>query len=189
MASDATNVLMLESNRLYLRPWQMEDASILYEISKDEEIGPRCGWSPHTSIEHSCFILKNILMVEDTYAIVLKENNTVIGNIALMHSKDSNFARNENEGEVGFWLDKKYWNKGYMQEALHTILHYAFLTKDFSHIWAGYFEDNNVSKHIQEKTGFTYHHTVENLYVHALHKKVQLNANVLKKEDYLKKYA
>ena len=48
MASDATNVLMLESNRLYLRPWQMEDASILYEISKDEEIGPRCGWSPHT---------------------------------------------------------------------------------------------------------------------------------------------
>ena len=126
MASDATNVLMLESNRLYLRPWQMEDASILYEISKDEEIGPRCGWSPHTSIEHSCFILKNILMVEDTYAIVLKENNTVIGNIALMHSKDSNFARNENEGEVGFWLDKKHWNKGFTTEACKKLLEYLF---------------------------------------------------------------
>lgn len=175
---------MIETKRFYLRPWQIEDAPILYEICKDPKIGPICGWSPHTSIEYSCFVLKNILMNDDTYAILLKENNTIIGNISLMPMKHSNFARNEKEGEIGFWLHTKYWNQGYMSEIVNALLSFAFQEKGLHLIWAGYFEENLASKRVQEKNGFTYAYTIHDLYVDALHKKTNLYVNKITIEEW-----
>ena len=59
MVSDAFNSMkIIENKKVYLRPWKMEDVNDLYNIAKHPEIGPMCGWTPHTCIEHSAFILK-----------------------------------------------------------------------------------------------------------------------------------
>ena len=74
---------MLESKRLRLRPWKITDGDILYDLAKDPEVGIPCGWQPHTRPMESQIILEDVLMNDETYAIVLKETNQVIGNIAL----------------------------------------------------------------------------------------------------------
>ena len=44
---------MLETQRLILRPWKLEDAGDLYEYAKDPAIGPPAGWPPHTAVPES----------------------------------------------------------------------------------------------------------------------------------------
>ena len=45
--------MILETERLILRPWEESDAESLYEYAKDPQIGPIAGWPQHTSMENS----------------------------------------------------------------------------------------------------------------------------------------
>jgi len=76
--------MYLETERLFLRPWKKEDAKALYELAKDPKIGPAAGWEPHESVEESETIIETILSVPETYAVFLKEENTLIGCVGLM---------------------------------------------------------------------------------------------------------
>ena len=38
---------MLETKRLILRPWQVEDAESCYRYAKNPNIGPKAGWPVH----------------------------------------------------------------------------------------------------------------------------------------------
>ena len=64
---------MLQTKRLILRPWQERDAQSLYEYAKDPEVGPPAGWPPHTSVENSREIIRNVLSSPETYAVCLKD--------------------------------------------------------------------------------------------------------------------
>ena len=39
--------MILHTERLILRPWDVSDAQSLYEYAKDPEVGPIAGWPPH----------------------------------------------------------------------------------------------------------------------------------------------
>lgn len=41
----------METARLYLRSWKLTDSSSLFKYASDLKVGPRIGWSPHTSID------------------------------------------------------------------------------------------------------------------------------------------
>lgn len=69
----------METQRLILRPWTENDAESLYNYAKDPAIGPIAGWPPHTSVENSREIIRDILSAPETYAVVLKETNEPIG--------------------------------------------------------------------------------------------------------------
>ncbi len=75
----------LETERLILREWKLEDAADLYEYAKTELVGPNAGWKPHQTIDESRGIIKKFIENQDTYAIVLKESGKVIGSIGLHH--------------------------------------------------------------------------------------------------------
>ena len=62
----------LETKRLILRPWCDEDAEELYKYAKDPDVGPIAGWPVHTSVENSLEIIKDVLSVVGTYAVILK---------------------------------------------------------------------------------------------------------------------
>ena len=47
-------MIMIETERLILRPWQETEAGILYKYACDPDIGPIAGWPPHTSVERDC---------------------------------------------------------------------------------------------------------------------------------------
>ena len=63
---------MLETERLLLRKWEESDAEECYRYAKDPRVGPIAGWPVHTSVEISRQVIRDILAVPETYAIVLK---------------------------------------------------------------------------------------------------------------------
>ena len=45
--------MILETERLILRPWTEQDAEVLYSLARDPRVGPAAGWAVHTSVENS----------------------------------------------------------------------------------------------------------------------------------------
>ena len=58
MCGELKSKMILETERLILRPWNETDAESLYEYAKDDRVGPIAGWPPHTSVENSREVIK-----------------------------------------------------------------------------------------------------------------------------------
>ena len=71
----------------------------------------------------------------------------------------TDMTNRDNECELGYWLGKPFWGKGYMPEAAREIIRHGFEELGMHTIWCGYYEGNQKSKRVQEKVGFLYHHT------------------------------
>lgn len=56
------------------------------------------------------------------------------------------------EIEIGYFIDSKEWNKGYATEALKVAIEELFRI-GFKRVVAGYFEDNPASGRVMEKSG------------------------------------
>ena len=50
--------MILETERLILRPWEESDANDLFQYASNPEVGPIAGWPVHTSVENSKEIIK-----------------------------------------------------------------------------------------------------------------------------------
>lgn len=154
----------LETKRLILRPWQPSDAAELYQYAKDDKVGPIAGWPVHTSVENSREIISGVLSKEGTYAVVLKATDLPVGSIGLMVGKDSNLELPETEAEIGYWIGVPYWGQGLIPEAVQELMRYAFEELHIEKLWCGYFAGNEKSRRVQEKCGFIYHYTNENIH-------------------------
>lgn len=155
--------MTLETKRLILRSWCESDANDLYELASNPNIGPMAGWEPHSSIEQSREIINKVLSAPNTFAVCLKTDNRAIGCVTLMIGKNSNIGLPENEGEIGFWLGEPFWGQGIIPEAVKGVLKYGFSELNLQKIWCGYFDGNIKSKRVQEKCGFVYRYTKENV--------------------------
>ena len=154
--------MIIETERLILRPWEGSDAESLYEYAKDPRIGPAAGWSVHTSVENSRQIIADVLSGPETYAVCLKTDNRAIGSVGLFPPKQAHVEMGENELEIGFWIAVPFWGNGYIPEAVRALQKHAFEELGSTAIWCGYYEGNEKSKRAQEKCGFIYDHTEEN---------------------------
>ncbi|MBE6589680.1 MAG: GNAT family N-acetyltransferase [Ruminococcaceae bacterium] len=154
--------MILQTTRLILRPWCEDDAKDLYKYASDPMVGPPAGWMPHTSVENSREVIKNVLSAPETYAVCLKENGEPVGSIGL-HRKD--LAERNDEYELGYWIGKPFWGHGLIPEASREMLRHAFEDLGMNRIWCAYYDGNHKSRRVQEKLGFIYHHTTEGLEV------------------------
>lgn len=178
--------MKLETEHLILRPWLETDAEDLYQYAKDPEVGPIAGWPVHTSIENSREIIRDVLSAEETYAVCLKSDNRAIGSIGLMIGKNCNLGLSETEAEIGYWIGKPFWGQGLIPEAVREMLRYGFLELNLEKIWCAYFEGNEKSRRVQEKCGFTYHHTNQDVYWKMLDEILTEHVNCLTKEDWIR---
>ena len=151
--------MILETERLILRPWEESDAESLYEYAKDERVGPIAGWPVHADVENSREIIRAVLSVPETNAVCLKEDNRAIGSVGLLIGKASNLDIPDTEGEIGYWIGVPFWGQGLIPEAVRELIRHAFCDLKLKRLWCGYFEGNEKSKRAQEKCGFVYHHT------------------------------
>lgn len=177
--------MVLTTNRLILRPWEESDAENLYKYACDPEVGPIAGWPIHTSIENSLDIICNVLSAKETYAVVDRNTGCAIGSIGLMIGKASNIGIPDTEAELGYWIAVPYWGKGLIPEAVHEILRYAFEELNLDKVWCAYFDGNNKSKRVQEKCGFKYKYTKENVLCSLLNEVRTEHITCLKKEDWI----
>lgn len=173
---------IIKAERLVLRPWRETDADSLYEYAKDPAVGPIAGWRPHTSVEDSLSIIQNVLNGSECYAICEKENNRVIGSIELRLNGHTDMTDKDDECELGYWLGKPFWGRGYMPEAANEVLRRAFEEIGMARVWCGYYEGNIKSKRVQEKLGFVYHHTCDNVPVPLMNEVRVGHTNVMNRE-------
>lgn len=143
----------LETSRLILRDWQLTDAEDLFAYASLSTVGPLAGWAPHQSVQESLSIINRFIEQNDTWAIVLKEENRVIGSIGLHRRMDisGRFAT-----ELGYVLSTPYEGNGYMTEAVKKVLHYAFDELKTPLIKVYHFVDNHKSERVIEKCGFIF---------------------------------
>lgn len=157
---DVTN-LFLESERLLLRPWKLSDLDDFYEYASVPGVGEMAGWPHHTDIKISEQILKNFMDEKNVLALVLKENNKVIGSFGFHHSwaeKDPRFEHLKSV-EIGYVLSRDYWGKGLMPEAIQRVIPYLFEDIKLDAITVGHFTHNNQSRRVIEKCGFQFMQT------------------------------
>ena len=159
--------MILETERLILRPWTEVDAPALYRYAKEPVIGQSTDWPPHTSVENSREIIRTVLSSHETYAVALKETGEPVGSVGLLFGENGHTPLAEREAEVGYWIGLPYWGQGLIPEAVRALIEHAFVDLDCTCLWCTCFEENTRSRRVMEKCGFRYHHT--DCEIHTVH--------------------
>lgn len=143
----------LETERLLLRPYKMEDAPIVTPLLNNYNVSR---WTvnipyPYELKDAESFIEKVteswIKEAGVTFAIVLKGSGDLIGACGAD-------LREEGEYELGYWLAEPYWGKGYMSEVVMALVSYLKDKKKPTRIYAGHDPENVGSEKVLLKAGF-----------------------------------
>lgn len=171
----------METERLILRKWKETDAEDLFEYARAPDVGPIAGWPPHGSVEESLDVIRNVFDGAECYAICEKENGKAIGAIELKLNGNTDMTERDDECELGYWLGKPFWGRGYMPEAAKEIIRHGFEDLGMNAIWCGYYDGNRKSARVQEKLGFVYHHTYNEVPVPLLNEVRVGHTNIMTK--------
>ncbi len=149
---------VLETERMILRPWKETDIDDFFEYASVDGVGQAAGWKPHESKEESAQILQLFIEEKKTFAIVLKENNKVIGSIGLekMYLDLGEPYTSRKGREIGYVLSKDYWGHGLMTEAVQEVIRYCFQNVGCDFLLVDHFEKNHRSQRVIEKCGFKF---------------------------------
>jgi len=151
--------VILETDRLILRTWELKDLDDFFEYASVEGVGEKAGWEHHKSKDKSLEILKMFIEEKKVFAIVLKENQKVIGSIGIEELSEELDKDLDNllGRELGYVLNKDYWNKGIMKEAVSKVVDYCFNTLKLNFLMASYFNYNIASKRVLENLNFKFY--------------------------------
>lgn len=175
--------MIIETERMYIRPWKIEDAQSYYELTKDPRIGPAAGFPTPKNPEEGKKIVQFLTTLWGFYALVLKDTSEVIGSIQILIGESSNFHIADDEGELGFWIGAPYWRKGFATEAIKEMIAFGFEDLQLKKIWCGYFSDNTASKELQQKCGFSKHHIMDKVQTLTGEEKVEIVTCITKSAD------
>ncbi len=174
---------ILETRRLILREWKLNDSADLYEYASHPDVGPNAGWKIHESELESKGIIQMFIEFQESYAIELKENKKVIGSVGL-HKSSPNTDTNKKSYEIGYVLNPKFWGLGIIPEAVEEIKAYGFNVLKADEIWCGHFDFNDRSRRVNEKCYFLYQFTKEEILNQLDDKVVKTLYYKITKEDY-----
>lgn len=82
-----------------------------------------------------------------TFAMTLREEGSLIGAIGLGRKNAHGAA------ELGYWVGKPYWHRGYCTEAARAVLGYGFHELCLHRIYAYHFSRNPASGRVMQKIG------------------------------------
>lgn len=143
----------LETERLILRPFSLEDSERVSELAGVKEIAENTTTIPHPYERemaeawigmHKEQFKKGENVV---FAVCLKRSGELIGAMGLILKQD------HDRGELGYWIGLPYWNHGYCTEAARAVIAYGFETFNLNRIAAIHFTRNPASGRVLEKIG------------------------------------
>jgi RimJ/RimL family protein N-acetyltransferase len=108
--------------KCYLSPISLDDAEIFTSWLNDIEV------TKNLTLAHDCISLNSEkellpkLADSHNYSIIDLEKDEIIGNCGLMDMNNYNRT-----AEIGIFIgDKRYWSRGYGNEAMSLLLDYSF---------------------------------------------------------------
>ena len=144
----------LQTERLLLRRFGIEDAEEFYRnVTSDSKVNKFLTWPVHKDVEETRELLTGWVERYENperycWAIVLKENEQLIGTIAAPTIKN----RTET-AEVTYCIGSAWWGLGIVTEALSEVIRYLFEEILVNRIEAGYDIKNPASGRVLEKVG------------------------------------
>ena len=150
-------MIILESDRLYVRRYELADLDNFHLLNSDPEV-MRYIRPVKTFEESREFLNENISFYHlhpglGRWALLNKQNDRFVGSVSLLpleYSKDVH---------IGYALLKPYWGFGYASEILKAGIQYAFEALKLSSLTAVTYPENLASQKVLLKNGFGFEKT------------------------------
>lgn len=120
--------MKIETNRLTVHNFVKEDASDLHKIFGDAETMKYCE-QPYDFEKTKKFLNEFCIAQEGAVAAAHKQSGKVIGYILFNEYSERIY-------EMGWFFNRKYWQKGYAYEACQAVIDYAFAQSHAHKIFA-----------------------------------------------------
>ena len=148
------NLIQLHTERLFIRPLEHTDAQALFAVFSDPKVMRHwsgAAWNSLDQASQKIAQYDKALRENESIglAIATVDTNTVIGTCSLFHL-DEQCRR----AEIGYGLASASWGKGYMHEALITLIKFGFEVLDLNRIEADIDPRNLASIRSVERLGF-----------------------------------
>lgn len=152
--------IVLETERLILRPFEEGDLADLYAYASVPGVGEMAGWPHHQSMDVTRAVLRSFIECGEVLALWHKADQKVIGSVG-MHAISSPPPADVvppglHVREIGYVLAKAYWGQGLMPEAVHALMAYGFEQMGLDALTCGHFAFNGQSRRVIEKCGFVF---------------------------------
>lgn len=176
----------LETQRLTLRKILPRDEKDMYEYSRDPETSKYLLWEPHSSRDYT---RAHIRYLQNAYrratffdwGLIEKKSGKMIGTCGF-----TEIYEREKRAEVGYVIAPDFHRQGFAPEALERVMEYGFLTLGLNKLSGRFMEDNDASRKILERFGFT-DDTTKKESVMKRGKKQRILTYSLTKEEYLQR--
>lgn len=142
----------LETERLILRFITADDVQAIYENwARDPEVTKYLTWQAHEDISVTKAVVENWLSEYKNdncyrYGIERKEDGELMGMIDVVGYHHGNPV-------IGYCSGRKYWNNGYMTEALKAVIEELF-SDGYKTIVIEAVAENTGSNRVIQKAGF-----------------------------------
>jgi RimJ/RimL family protein N-acetyltransferase len=143
----------LTTGRLLLRPFEVADAPEVKRLAGDREIAATTLQVPHPYEDGMAeeWISSHQEKWESgelvNFAVVRREDDQLLGAIGLV------VRREHRRAELGYWMGKPFWGRGYTTEAARAVVAFGFDHLDLVRIYAHCMKGNPASVRVLEKTG------------------------------------
>jgi RimJ/RimL family protein N-acetyltransferase len=143
----------LVTKRLILRPFELSDAKAVQRLAGDRAIADTTLNIPHPyddgAAEEWISTHKPKFASHElaNFAITRRTNGELLGAVGL--AMVPQFQR----AELGYWMGKQYWNRGYCTEASMAVVEYAFTRLGVNRVYAVHFKRNPASGQVMKKLG------------------------------------
>lgn len=146
----------LETERLVLRKFTLDDAEDVFAYAGNPEVARHVSWDAHRTIEDSKGFLRWVLDRYEAgrasdWAITLKESGHAIGSIGMVDVDEKN-AR----CEIGYVIAQPMWGRGLVPEALERVLAFLFEEGGMNRVEAVHVVENEASGRVLTKTGMQF---------------------------------
>lgn len=143
---------VLETTRLIMRPPHREDVEDLALIANDRDIAEMTSRMPHPYSQDDAIAFidgfESGRYEGCIYAITIAETGRLIGMGAVENR--SRFGGLE----IGYWMGKPYWGKGFATEAASALVDLAFRVTETDMVLAACRTNNPASRKVLQKQGF-----------------------------------
>ena len=146
----------LETKRLILRPFNLQDAPVVHALVSAREIADTTLAIPHPYEPGmaEAWIGSHQKGYDEGnsvhFAITVRESSQLVGSIGLQIQPVHSYA------EMGYWVGVPYWGNGYCTEAVGAVLKYGFEERQLNRIYAVHFKRNPASGRVMQKNGMVY---------------------------------
>ncbi len=144
----------LDTPDLHLRRIALSDAEAMFAMLSDAESMKYWSSPPVSDVSDVLEVLQQDIQSDARgdsicWAVTLKGEDEMIGKCILFQFSPAN-----RRAEIGFILNRDYWRRGLMHQALQAVIHFAFTTLGLHRLEADVDPDNAGSLGILEKLGF-----------------------------------